>query len=168
MELNKNGIKGKKMKRQFSMLVVIAMVLAAGSVALAQSDPFVGTWKLNVAASKFEPGPAPQSQTRTWDASGTITVASVSQAGKSGGYSYTLMFDGKDHPSGGTVPNGSDMVSSKKVSSHLVTAKFTKAGKVVESTTYTVSKDGKTLSIVAKGVLPDGKTLNNDTKWDKE
>ena len=49
-----------------------------------------------------------------------------------------------------------------------MTAKFTKAGKVVESTTYTVSKDGKTLSIVAKGVLPDGKILNNDTKWDKE
>ncbi len=49
-----------------------------------------------------------------------------------------------------------------------MTAKFTKAGKVVESTTFTVSKDGKTLEIVAKGILPDGKTLNNDTKWDKQ
>ncbi len=162
------GTKGKKMKRLFSMLVVIVIFLAAGSLASAQSDPFVGTWKLNVAASKFEPGPPPQSQTRTWDASGNVDVKGVSQAGKSASYSYTIVTDGKPHPSGGTVPNGSDTLTAKKVSSHLITAKFTKTGKVVESTTYTVSKDGKTLTIVAKGVLPDGKTLNNDTHWDKQ
>ena len=39
------------MKRQFSLLAVIVTVLVAGSLAPAQSNPFVGTWKLNVAAS---------------------------------------------------------------------------------------------------------------------
>jgi hypothetical protein len=156
------------MKRQFSILAVFVMVLAAGSLALAQSNPFVGTWKLNVAASKFEPGPPPQSQTRTWDASWNIDVTGVNQAGKSMSYSYTIVTDGKGHPSGSTVPNGADTLTARKVSSHLITAKFTKAGKVVESTTYTVSKDGKMLTIVAKGVLPDGKILNNDTRWDKQ
>jgi hypothetical protein len=161
-------LREKKMKRLLSMLAVFVMVLAAGSLAMAQSDPFVGTWKLDVAASKFEPGPPPQSQTRTWDASGNVDVKSVSPSGKTGGYSYTIVTDGKGHPAGDTIPNGSDTLTAKKVSSHLITAKFTKAGKVVESTTYTVSADGKTLMIVAKGVLPNGKTLNNNTRWDKE
>ena len=144
------------------------MVLAAGSLALAQSDPFVGTWILNLGASKFQPGPPPLSQTRTWDADGNVSVTGVARNGKSVAYSYTIMTDGKEHPSGGTVPNGSDMLSAKKVSSNFISATFTKAGKVVESTTYKVSKDGKMLAIVAKGVLPDGKILNNETYWQKQ
>ncbi len=60
------------MNRKRSILAVCVMVLAAGSLALAQSNPFVGTWKLNMAASKFDPGPPPQSQSRTWNADGSV------------------------------------------------------------------------------------------------
>jgi hypothetical protein len=168
VDSNRKINKGKKMKRQFSILAVLVVVLAAGSVVLAQSDPFVGTWKLNVAASKFDPGPAPQSQTRTWDPSGSVNITGVNAAGKTTGYSYTIKGDGKDYPTGGAIPNGSDTISSKKVSANEVKATFTKAGKQVESTTFTVSKDGKTLVIVAKGVLPTGQNMNNETHWDKQ
>ena len=144
------------------------MVLVAGSLAMAQGNPFVGTWKLNIAASKFEPGPAPQSQMRTWGADGVVNITGVNAAGKNTGYGYTINGDGKEYPVSGSIPNGSDTMSSKKAGPNKMTATFTKAGKVVESTTFTVSKDGKTLEIVAKGTLPDGKTLNNDTKWDKQ
>ena len=48
------------------------MVLALGMVAFcmaaslfAADDPFNGTWKLNVAKSKYVPGPGPQSLTTT-------------------------------------------------------------------------------------------------------
>ena len=82
------------------------MVLAAGSLALAQSNPFVGTWKLNIAASKFEPGPPPQSQSRTWDADGSVNITGVNAAGKSTGYSYTINGDGKEYPTLGSIPNG--------------------------------------------------------------
>jgi hypothetical protein len=34
------------------------------------SDPFVGTWKLDLAQSKYDPGPRPKSQTRTWETAG--------------------------------------------------------------------------------------------------
>ena len=49
------------MKRRIGLLAALAIVLAAGSVLLAQSNPFVGTWKLNLASSKYNPGPPPQS-----------------------------------------------------------------------------------------------------------
>jgi len=39
---------------------VVLAVLVSG-VLLAQSTPFVGTWKQNIAKSKYSPGPVPQS-----------------------------------------------------------------------------------------------------------
>jgi hypothetical protein len=156
------------MKRKLSILAVFVMVLAAGSVAIAQSNPFVGTWKLNVTASKFDPGPAPQSQTRSWDAAGAVSVTGVTQAGKSVAYSYTINGDGKDYPTGGAIPNGADLVSSKKVDANTFQATFRKAGKQVETTTFTVSKDGKSMVILVKGVLPTGQAMNNETHWDKQ
>jgi hypothetical protein len=156
------------MKRLRSMIVVLVLVFAAGSMAWAQTNPFVGTWKLDVAASKFEPNTPPQSQMRTWDAEGNISVKGISQSGKPAAYSYTIKTDGKPHPSGDTVPNGADTLTARNVTSHLIRATFTKAGKVVERTTYTVSKDGKTLVIVAKGVRPDGNAFSNDMHYEKQ
>ena len=56
------------MKRLLTVFAVIFLAMAAEGLVIAQSDPFVGTWKLNLAKSKFNPGPAPKSQTRTWAA----------------------------------------------------------------------------------------------------
>ncbi len=156
------------MKPLRSVLIVSIFALVAAGVATAQSNPFVGTWKLNVPASKFDPGPAPQSQTRVWEADGKITVTGVTAAGKSVTYNYTIAGDGKDYPTSGAIPNGSDQVSSKKVNANTYTAKFTKAGKQVEETTFQVSKDGNSLTILIKGVLPTGQAMNNETHWDKQ
>ena len=44
--------------KRFVQFVAIALLAIAGSSALrAQSNPLVGTWKLNTAKSKFDPGP---------------------------------------------------------------------------------------------------------------
>jgi len=50
----------------------LAVVLGVNvtNVSAQASDPRVGTWKLNVAKSKYNPGPAPQSQTLKVEASG--------------------------------------------------------------------------------------------------
>jgi len=156
------------MKRTLSMILVFGLVLAAGSMAMAQDNPFVGTWKLNLGASKFDPGPAPQSQTRTWDAAGAVNITGVNAAGKSVAYGYTIAGDGKPYPTSGAIPNGADLVSSKKANATTFKATFTKAGKQVEATTFSVSKDGKSLVIMIKGVLPTGQPMNNETHWDKQ
>jgi hypothetical protein len=150
------------------MFAVLALVLAAaGMVARAQDNPFVGTWKLNVGSSKFDPGPAPQSQTRTWDAAGMVMVNGVGATGKPFSYGYTLKGDGTSSPIMGAIPNTADMVSGKKISANSFEAKFTKAGKEVEVTTFKVSNGGKTLTIHAKGTTDKG-TFDNLQVLDKQ
>src|ERR1700680_1618591 len=144
------------MKRRISLLAALAIVLAAGSVVLAQGNPFVGTWKLNLASSKYNPGPPPQSQTRTWDASGKVMVNGVGATGKPFSYGYTATGDGKPSPTTGASPNHADMISPKKIDANTYEAKFTMAGKQVETTTFTVSNGGKTLTIRAKGSADAG------------
>ena len=144
------------------------LALTAAGVVLAQSDPFVGTWKLDVAKSKFDPGPAPQSQTRTWDASGKVSVEGINAAGKPMSYGYPIMKDGKDYPPMGAIPNKADTISTKKIDSNTIEANFMRGGKHAESTKFEVSKDGKMLTINAKGTNPDGSAFNNVTVWEKQ
>jgi hypothetical protein len=155
------------MKRRTGVFAVLVLVLAAGSVLLAQSNPFVGTWKLNVEKSKYEPGPAPQSGTRTWDASGMVMVNGVNAAGKTTSYGYTIKDDGKDYPTMGAIPNTADKITSKKMDANSYEAKFTKAGKQVEVTTFKVSDGGKTLTIHAKGT-PEIGGFDNLQVWEKQ
>jgi hypothetical protein len=51
----------------FSLFAIASMMLPR--IALAQSE-LVGTWKLNVEKSKFNPGPAPKSSVLTYEAAG--------------------------------------------------------------------------------------------------
>ena len=155
------------MKRKIGVLAALVVVLAAGSALLAQNNPFVGTWKLNVAASKFNPGPPPQSQMRTWDASGMVMVNAVNAAGKTVSYGYTIKDDGKEYPTEGAIPNTADKITSKKINAMAYEANFTKAGKHVETTTFTVSNGGKTLTIHAKGFSPAG-DFENTQVFDKQ
>ena len=55
--------KGRRDQMNRILLVVTDVVLAVlvSGVLLAQSTPFVGTWKQNIAKSKYSPGPVPQS-----------------------------------------------------------------------------------------------------------
>jgi hypothetical protein len=155
------------MKRRIGVFAALVIVLAAGSVLLAQSNPFVGTWKLNVASSKYDPGPAPQSQTRTWDASGMVMVNGINAAGKPTSYGYTVNGDGKEYPTMGSVPNTADKLTTKKIDANTFEANFTKAGKHVETATFEVSNGGKTLTIHAKGATDAG-AFNNVLVWDKQ
>jgi hypothetical protein len=41
------------MKRILMLLPVLALSLVASRVSLAQENPFIGTWKLNVGKSKY-------------------------------------------------------------------------------------------------------------------
>ena len=155
------------MKRRIGVFAALVVVLAAGSVLLAQSNSFVGTWKLNLEKSKYDPGPAPQSQTRTWDAKGMVTVNGVGATGKSFSYGYSITGDGKESPTMGAIPNKADMISTKKIDANTYEAKFMKAGKQVETTTFKVSNGGKTLTIDAKGT-PDAGFVENVQVLEKQ
>lgn len=156
------------MNRRVRIFALSAMlVLMAGSLLVAQDNPFVGTWKLNVAKSKYVPGPPPQSSSRTWDANGMVMVSGVNAAGKSMSYGYTIKDDGKEYATMGAIPNTADKITSKKVDANTYQATFTKAGKQVEVTTFKVSNGGKTLTIHAKGTTDAG-SFDNLQVWEKQ
>ncbi len=78
-----------KLPRVTIMLAVAALTLAV--VASAQSkDPFVGSWRLNVAKSKYT-GPAPKSITSTYEAAGQGYKVSVRNEPAAGAVQQVLL-----------------------------------------------------------------------------
>jgi hypothetical protein len=155
------------MKTMFKALCV-ASLLAFATVASA-ADPVAGTWKLNAAKSKFSPGPAPTSDTRTYAVSAdgtTMTWKSVAANGKEMTVQSTFKADGKDYPITGT-PNF-DTLNLTQVDSHTVRSQQKKAGKVVGETRRSVSKDGKELTLASKGTGADGVAFDNVMVYDKQ
>jgi hypothetical protein len=64
----------------------------------AQSDPDVGTWKLNVAKSKYTNMAVPKTDTRTIEKDGDstkVTVKGVSANGSPIAYGYTSKYDAR-------------------------------------------------------------------------
>src|SRR5271170_5778715 len=105
------------MKRALRCAVIMLLVIVGSSAVRAQSNPLVGTWKLNLTKSKYEPGPTPKSLTRTVEAQGEgvkYTFAGVSADGKPIAYGFSVQFDGKDNPTTGMMPGGADSVSAKR------------------------------------------------------
>ena len=70
-------------------LLTAAMVLPVALFAqAANSNSFIGTWKLNVAKSKFKPGPAMKSETVTIPEQGRVHVQQVTADGQEVDWSY--------------------------------------------------------------------------------
>ena len=148
-----------------------AVIVALSGIQLAAqgADPLVGTWELNVAKSKYSPGPAPKSETRTYVVAGPdikATSKGIDSDGKPTSAEWTINYDGKDRPQTGNPD--ADMLSLKRIDSH--TAEFTqkKAGKVVITGTRTISKDGKTMTLTTKGTDARGQTINDVEVFEKQ
>jgi hypothetical protein len=160
------------MERLLLFAVVVALSLVASGVLLAQSNTDVGTWKLNVAKSKFSNAPAPKSQTRTVVAQGDgakVTVEGVAGDGSRIAYSYTTNYDGKGSAiSGVGLPNGADTVALKRVDANTVTYTFKNAGKVPQTARSVVSKDGKVTTLTAKGSDAQGHPISVTVVYDKQ
>jgi len=153
----------------FATVVVFAVV--SSGLLLAQSDPYVGTWKLNVSKSKYVTAPTPKSQTRTYDVQGDVTKVSTEGVNADGtrvAYSLTTNFDGKDSPLSGVGPNGGDTMAVKRVDANTATVTIKKAGKVVVTARNVVSKDGKVLTTTTKGTNEQGQPTSTTQVYDKQ
>jgi len=154
------------------LLSFLGLAFFAAGPLLAQDNPFLGTWKLNLAKSKFEPGPAPKSQTRTVTAEGDSVKYSFEGIGSDGtpfSYGFTVKYDGKDYPiTGNGAPAGADTISLKKVDSHKAEATLKKGAVEVGRASAEVSSDGKVSTVKGKGKTPDGKAYSSDTVYDKQ
>ena len=142
---------------------MVASLLWVHSASAQAADPLVGTWKLDVAKSKFSPGPPPKSITVTFEAAGEgvkVTADVVSADDKTTQTTYTGNYDGKDYPITG-AGTGADTVSLKRVDARTTVRTDKKDGKIVMTFTRKVSSDGKTLTVTVKGTNPKGQPVNN-------
>ena len=145
------------------------LMLSIGA-AFAQSDPQVGIWKLNLAKSKYSPGPGPKSGTTKIEVVGAGTKVSVDQMqadGTSRQWGFTANYDGKDSPMTGVNPDA-DSVARTRVDANTIQTISKKDGKVTTTQTSEVSKDGKTRTVTTKGMDAAGKKVNNLAVYDKQ
>jgi hypothetical protein len=159
------------MKRIFVFVTAIALSLGASGVSLAQNNPFIGKWTLNLAKSKFIGTQAPKSETRTVVARGDgeeITYAGMAADGSSISYSITTHLDGKEAPYSGRSPFGADTVTVKRIDANTHTSVSKKAGKTLFTTRTAVSKDGKVSIQRTKGTDDKGQPISVTTVWDKQ
>jgi hypothetical protein len=152
--------------------VAIALLGIVGSFTLqAQSNPLVGTWKLNVTKSKYDPGPAPKSLTRTVEAQGDgvkYTFDGVAADGKPIAYGFSVKFDGKDNPISGSIPSGADTISAKRTDSNHFVATLKKGDKVIGTSTVTISKDEKVTTVDSTGTTATGAKTHDVQVYDKQ
>ena len=147
--------------RRITCAVAVSVLAGALSIpvlihAQGKTDAFVGTWKLDVDNSVFDPGPAPISRTMTVVAiDNGITHQIDSMIPLSGmtktavNFSYTAKFDGTDAPVMGS--SNLETVSIKRVDARTIERVGKIRGMPAETCTMKVSPDGKRLTMVIKG-----------------
>lgn len=159
------------MKRLLQFVTVVVLAAFASGLLRAQSNPAVGTWKLNLAKSKASPGPLPKSLTRTIEAQGAGIKGNyegVAADGSRIAYSFALNYDGKDYPISGSGVNGADSLSAKRIDANTTESQSKKAGKVVQETKTVVSKDGKVTTQTSKGTNQKGQPTSAVSVYDKQ
>lgn len=159
------------MKRVLQFVAIVVLVLVGSSAVQAQNDPLVGTWKLNVTKSKYEPGPAPKSLTRTVEAQGDgvkYAFEGVAADGTPLAYGFSVHFDGKANPVTGSMPAGADAISAKRVDANHYVATLKKGGKEIGTSHVTVSKDGKVTTVDATGTTATGAKSHDVQVYDKQ
>jgi len=157
------------MRRVFSRALA---VLAITTVAALGADNSIGTWKVNIAKSKYTPAPIPlKSLTAVREAAPggvKVTTSGERTDGTVINASYTAKYDGSAAAVAGT---GSpyDSVSVKQVNANTFTyeAKLTN-GKYHASGRTVISKDGKTMTSTASGMDANGAEMKLTLVYDKQ
>lgn len=154
-----------------SAVVAAALLFpqAAASQTADASSPFVGTWKLDPAASKFTSGPAMTSETRVYEVKGDklmLKSTVVDGSGKEMKFSYSAAYDGKYYPFVGNPV--ADTIALKRVDARTSEATVKKGDKVAGMSTIVVSPDGQRLTMTRKMMREGGEPAVDELVFVKQ
>jgi hypothetical protein len=158
------------MRRLFVHVFPI-LTFALTTVLFAQSDPSIGTWALNVAQSKYTPGPAPRQETIIILRGANDTMRTTSKGVESDGsaidYTYTFKYDGTDYPvMGSGMPNDGETVAVTR-DGNTVTTTWKRDGKVVLTEKAMYSEVAKQRTITATGSNDRGQATTVVAVYDR-
>ena len=155
--------------RKIVAKLMIGVVIAA--IGMFGADNSIGTWKRNVAKTKYTP-PATNpitSLTMVREASdGGLKSTSTGQRkdGTAINSSYTAKYDGKEYPVTGAPW---DTTSIKQIDANTLTAENKKTGGKFHTTgRIVISKDGKTMTFTTKGTDAEGKPAKTKIVYEKQ
>lgn len=133
-------------------------------------DPLEGKWIMNTFTSKYEPiGLSPYRREMTISFEGDELTHAASTWRRQGNASplstvtYKAKIDGKEY----AIPFTSSKVTLKRVNATTIERTLT-GQDGTETATWTLSADGKTLTIVAKGADPTGVAYTSTQVFDKK
>ena len=151
------------------LCLAVVFATALPQPGLAQSNPWLGMWKLNLAKSTYAPGQAPRSSTLNFQGAGanlTNTVDTVDAAGNSIRTVIMHNYDGQPHPVTGNPDV--DARSYTRVDANTLISASVKAGKLVQVTTIVLSQDGRTITTTGRGTDARGQQVNSVAVYDKQ
>ena len=154
------------MKRK-AIGLTLAVLFASVAVCFA-SDANMGTWKLNEAKSKLNPG-SPKNNTVVYAPAGDnvkITVDGTGSDSKPTHNEWTGKFDGKDYPVTGDP--SSDARSYKKIDDRTLELTVKKGNKVTFTGRIAVAADGKSRTVTTSGTDAKGNKFTSSAVYDKQ
>jgi hypothetical protein len=162
------------MNRRNILVGLTSFCLAATAllgIGIAEDNPLIGSWKLNLEKSKYSPGPAPRSLTLNFVADGanlTNTAEGIDAQGKATKSVFAHIYDGKPHPTTGVAGGLYDSSTYTRIDAHTVNFVRSKDGKTVQTGSIVLSADGKTLTVTTEGTGPDGQPIHNVAVYEKQ
>ena len=124
--------------------LALAVVTASALPSFAQSNPLIGTWKLNLEKSKFVSGTAPKEQTNVYTQDGQNIKNTSKGVDYQGNPFETILlhiYDGQPHPSTGNPFYDSSTYT--KIDDHTIFWSRSKNGKQVLVGRMVMAPDGK-------------------------
>jgi len=157
------------MKRRLVFLGMFVLVFAAVASVWAETDPRIGTWKLNVSKSTSSNGILPASETRTYAAEGSkimSTTEGVDAKGKPISSHYEATADGKDRPTNPANPSAT--LSIKQTGPGAYAGTIKRDGKVAAPNTAVISGGGKVFTFKSKGTNAEGQAFTSTLVFEKQ
>jgi hypothetical protein len=153
------------MSRRVSLIFLALLIPAALVSQTASKNMEVGTWKLNVAKSKIDPGPGPTSATVIIGEDNKIQYSEELADGKSTSWSVLPTADGTPAPIVGMGEN-STLVEKRIDGRHVEHTWKMGSGTLLGKSV--ISKNGKTMTYTLTGTNAEGKTVHNVEIFEKQ
>ena len=145
-------------------------VAALPQLSFAQTDAFAGVWQLNLAKSKYTPGPPQKSLTVYIQGEGQnrkLTAVGINAAGNALSQIWSeFVEDGRPHPIAGN--QNVDSQTYTRADAHTINISRLKDGKTVGTAALVVSPDGKTMTFNNSTTQATGRQISETQVYDKQ
>jgi hypothetical protein len=156
--------------RQLVTFVALFAWASSSTLLSRATNPWYGTWELNLEKSTYAPGATKPRKTTTrverWDDGLKYTSDSTTAGGATVHTEWRAKFDGKDYAVTG-VPTV-DSYTIVRVDGHTYDVIAKKDGRMTTRSRSVISADGKTRTVTQLGTHADGEKVDNTLVFDRK